>query len=988
MAAAMMAVCTVPVNLLAQTEVSGAENGQVATQENIKVEFYSGCEPGERKTPPVDITAIKSARLITSADGSRQLEFALGETVVFGLYGHVGSLRVMDSESMDSAYREGLANDLTNLKEAVYSTWYTDKITQETEEAVFGGTPKQVVDASGNVYYTADGSALPQNATAADAENLLVFPKDAVIDVPQYFDFTKNNEIYIRCYIDAMGRDSLMKLVLTQEGGAVVKHGTAHIAQFGEYDVNVTVTAADGKITALDIAGENFAGTYAEYNKRILQQAIDGLKEGYLGKSVTNAGEIAAVDAVSGATYSSHAIRDAILKALSLTIEDEPIPLPAEKLDEGTYTVDMAFYTDKVKHSLVENQKATGTITVDKDGNMVLTVDIMNGTEKAPLYVYSFNGYYEDNDTTKPLKTDAQVTMENTEYTDSVFSTEEKVVTKVSFPLEGGFATVYNTNASIYVPAMKNLNGEVAGILFKQGRFSADCLAEIYWDSIKKVSQEETSKFLFGGNKTELKPGEYKLPIAMKNASNLSQDSMAASCLKDAVLTVNEDGTADITVNLQPISVGTITSWATDWKIYQTSQAGGEAAAAAEYKNADGNVEQITFTFPDNSWDGVYVNMYVSAMAYAPDAYLAFDFANAESTSIKDGTYKVPVAIKKASDNNADSMSNSAVDPVALVTVKDGKANYKLTFHGIAIEGLEVKGHLLKLWSYAEGINSEKTEAAAGDYYEEDGITYPGSFTIARERAGESEIYVRVSVDAMAGFDQDALVKFDWNLATVDQTPVSPDIPETKPTTVPTQVPTINPTATAVPTQAPTAATAPTQSQLKVGSVKLSKTTYTYNNKICRPAVTVTDSNGKKISAENYTIKYQNAKSKNPGSYKVMVSFKGAYSNTKAKTLYYTIKPAKAKVTAKNTSKNSTIITWKKVTGVTKYEIQYSTNSNFKKAKTITTSGKVTSKKLTKLKGNKKYYVRIRSYKTAKVNGKGKKLYSDWSKQVVVSTKK
>lgn len=986
MAAVMLTVFTFPADVLAQTEAAGAENGQSVTQENVKVEFYSGCAPGERKTPPVEITAIKSAKLITSADGSRQLTFELGETVVFGLYGHIGSLRIMDSESMESAYTESLANDFTKLKEAVYNTWYTDKITQEADETVFEGTPKQVVDASGNVYYTADGSALAENATTTDSENLLVFPKDAVINVPEYFDLAENNEIYVRCYIDAMGRDSFMKLVLTEESEAVVKQGTAHIAQFGEYDVNVEVTTKDGKITALEITGENFAGTYAEYNKRILQQAVDGLKESYLGKSITDPAEIASVDAVSGATYSSNAIRDAILNALSLEIEDEPIILPTEKLKEGTYTVDLAFYTDKVKHSLVENEKATGTITVDKDGNMILTVDIINGTEKAPLYVYSFNGYYEENDTTKPLKTDALITTEDTEYTDSVFGPEEKIVTKVSFPLEGEFASVYNTNASIYVPAMKNLNGEVAGILFQQGRFRADCFAEIYWDSLKQVSQEETSEFLFGESKTKLEPGEYKLPVAMKNASNLNQDSMAASCLKGAVLTVNEDGTAAITINLQAISVGAITSWATDWKVYQTSQPGGEAAAVTEYKNTDGNVEQITFILPDNSWDGVYINMYVSAMAYSPDAYLAFDFANAESASIKDGIYNVPVSIKKASDSSTDSMSNSAVNPVALVTVKNGKAAYKLTFHGITIEGLEAKGHLVKLWSYAEGINSEKTEAVAGEFYEDDGVTYPGSFTILRERAGESEIYVRVSVDAMVGFDQDALVKFDWNQATWNQTPVTPDIPETKPTAMPTQVPAINPTA--VPTQIPTATSAPTQAPLKVGSVKLSKTTYTYNKKVCKPVVSVTDSNGKKISSNNYTVKYQNAKSKNPGSYKVTVSFKGAYSNTKTKTLYYTIKPSKVKVTVKKNTNNSAVITWKKVTGVTKYEIQYSTNSKFKKAKKITTSAKVTSKKLTSLKENKKYYIRVRSYKSVKVNGKSKKLYSDWSKQVVISTKK
>lgn len=66
--------------------------------------------------------------------------------------------------------------------------------------------------------------------------------------------------------------------------------------------------------------------------------------------------------------------------------------------------------------------------------------------------------------------------MNDIQYSDDVFGEDEKVVTKVSFPLEGDFAAIYNTNADIYVPAMKNLNGLVSGIDFKQGRFSCRLL--------------------------------------------------------------------------------------------------------------------------------------------------------------------------------------------------------------------------------------------------------------------------------------------------------------------------------------------------------------------------------------------------------------------------------------------------------------------------------------------------------------------------------
>ena len=67
-------------------------------------------------------------------------------------------------------------------------------------------------------------------------------------------------------------------------------------------------------------------------------------------------------------------------------------------------------------------------------------------------------------------------------------------------------------------------------------------------------------------------------------------------------------------------------------------------------------------------------------------------------------------------------------------------------------------------------------------------------------------------------------------------------------------------------------------------------------------------------------------------------------------------------------------VKWKKKSNITGYQIQYSTNSKFKKGnKSIKIkNAKTRSKKITKLKSNKKYYVRIRTYK-------GKK-YSKWSK--------
>ena len=98
--------------------------------------------------------------------------------------------------------------------------------------------------------------------------------------------------------------------------------------------------------------------------------------------------------------------------------------------------------------------------------------------------------------------------------------------------------------------------------------------------------------------------------------------------------------------------------------------------------------------------------------------------------------------------------------------------------------------------------------------------------------------------------------------------------------------------------------------------------------------------------------------------------------------------PAKTTVKLSKAKKTSIKISWKKVSGVAAYQIQYSTSKNFKKAKTVKVSAKSASKVLKKLKKNKKYYVRVRSYKVTKVNNKSKNVYSAWSAKKALKTKK
>ncbi len=162
----------------------------------------------------------------------------------------------------------------------------------------------------------------------------------------------------------------------------------------------------------------------------------------------------------------------------------------------------------------------------------------------------------------------------------------------------------------------------------------------------------------------------------------------------------------------------------------------------------------------------------------------------------------------------------------------------------------------------------------------------------------------------------------------------------------------------------------------KVKTVKLSKTTFTYNGKTQTPSVTVKDSKGNTLKKDvDYTVTYPK-KRKSIGKYTVTVPLKGKYSGTKKLT--FEIVPAKAALSKLTAGSKSLTATWKTVSGVTGYEVQYSTSKKFTKKTTKTvTIKKAKTKKTTikKLKKGKKYYVKVRAYKTVS----GKKLYGAWS---------
>ena len=179
----------------------------------------------------------------------------------------------------------------------------------------------------------------------------------------------------------------------------------------------------------------------------------------------------------------------------------------------------------------------------------------------------------------------------------------------------------------------------------------------------------------------------------------------------------------------------------------------------------------------------------------------------------------------------------------------------------------------------------------------------------------------------------------------------------------------------------------------KNGSVKLtwSKIPGAAGYKIYRKAAGMEEygylKNVKSGTTTTYTDKYaKSLKNGNASYYYVEVYFDDdstGVMKSNTKTHYYLKRPTISSVTA---ASKALTVKWDKNTGGSGYEIMCSTSSSFDDENTVvlTISGKnKVSKKINELKKNKKYYVKVRTYKEKE----SIVYYSAWSEYKSVKTK-
>lgn len=180
----------------------------------------------------------------------------------------------------------------------------------------------------------------------------------------------------------------------------------------------------------------------------------------------------------------------------------------------------------------------------------------------------------------------------------------------------------------------------------------------------------------------------------------------------------------------------------------------------------------------------------------------------------------------------------------------------------------------------------------------------------------------------------------------------------------------------------------PPQEQVQPTGVSMSKVSVkkisnkTYTGKAIKPLPVVTYNDAKLKKGTDYTLSYKN--NKKTGKATITLKGKGIYTGTKK--VYFYIVPKKPVIkSAKALGNKKLKVTWKRNTTASGYQLQIATNKKFTKGKKSFTIKKnsITSKTIAKLKKGKKYYVRIRAYKTVS----GKKYYGNYSAVKAVKVK-
>lgn len=436
----------------------------------------------------------------------------------------------------------------------------------------------QVAKATGNLEKdTVDATVeKTQNVPLANGEGTHDVPETISFNIPEA-DY-QTTGVYLSMFVDAMGYapDAYLEINYAEakESGDpslnfTTEVSSAEVEQFGNYTVKAQITVKDGRIDDVSLEGTDFKGTHAGDNEMYLGKAINGtssikgMKDRLKGLYMNDAQKLNDLDTVTGATYSSNAIKTAAMNALGVKIEQEVIPdAPTEPLQAGYYWVEIKDRTAVVDHGLVgESKKAPAYIRVDDQGKMWLTYKMVSGTVGEPLYVLGYNGYYPNNDTTQ--KPSMNGVTYATEMETAPTIGESSVVTDITVSLDG-LRQTYINNVYLYVEAMKNLDGEVSGVFFDKGKFNIDSTITIYWDTLTNLSEDTDSAKL-----ATLSDGVYKVNGEMLKVNKV-ENSMSNNAINHNIKLTVKDGVVYAGMNFNGMNISGFKGYLKNLYYYNT----------------------------------------------------------------------------------------------------------------------------------------------------------------------------------------------------------------------------------------------------------------------------------------------------------------------------------------------------------------------------------------------------------------------------------
>lgn len=296
----------------------------------------------------------------------------------------------------------------------------------------------------------------------------------------------------------------------------------------------------------------------------------------------------------------------------------------------------------------------------------------------------------------------------------------------------------------------------------------------VFEEVVESLTENDIISDYVSYSENTLDDGKYTADISFLN-ENIDTESMAGRYFNSTQVPVTvENGKVKLRIE-----------YTTDLLDSLGQKTGDEITDLEVMTESDKKYVELTLNSVDETG---YLQIVVNAGSFGKMTHIVRVVVKTDTiTKVKEEKavkYSVPIKMVQASNPTVESMGNGALNGNAVVTVMNGKSTVELNLKATNFAGLY--GHLTKLWSYPTsekmdyswwGDSANEIEAEVAETYIDYGLQYNQGDTTQSEfiksvkinRSAEKEnyIYIRIQVDAMAGFDQVARLDLDWDNAVV-----------------------------------------------------------------------------------------------------------------------------------------------------------------------------------------------------------------------------